>query len=162
MSARRLIAFALLAMAWMGACAADPIEGRWQVNAGGAVFDVKPLPGNSGALAMLWVDGPDFSIAPGTEIGTLYPTAAPGTYDCHAATDPRRQGLRKRTADFVVKFSSDDANLITFAAFHRNKRVSLWRWIPYFFRLAIIKESDRPENLEGARRINSQPPIIEL
>lgn len=162
MLTRRLLACLTAAMVWFAALAADPIVGRWQVNAGGAVFDIQPVPGNSESLVMLWVDGPDFSIAPGTEIGRIYPSATPGTYDCHAATDPRRQGLRKRTADFVIRFSDTDANTLIFSAYRRNKRVSLWRWIPYFFRVTIIQDNNRPDNLEGARRLNSPPRTIEL
>lgn len=159
---RRLLACLVVATMWFAAMAADPIVGRWQVNAGGAVFDIQPLPGNAEAFVMLWVDGPDFSIAPGTEIGRVYPAATPGTYDCHAATDPRRQGLRKRSADFVIRFSPTDANTITFDAYHRSKRVSLWRWVPYFFRVTVIQDSNRPDDLEGARRLNSPPRTIEL
>lgn len=162
MIARRLLACLMAAMIWLTAAAADPIVGRWQVNAGGAVFDIKPLPGNSEALVMLWVDGPDFSLEPGTEIGRLYPSATPGSYDCRAATDPRRAGIRKRTADFVITFSDTDPNTLILRAYHRRKRVSLWRWIPYFFRITIIQDSNRPEDLEGARRIDSPPRTIEL
>ena len=88
MLTRRLLACLTAAMVWLAAAAADPIVGRWQVNAGGAVFDVQPLPGRTDAFVMLWVDGPDFSLEPGTEIGRIFTTAEPGAYDCHAATDP--------------------------------------------------------------------------
>ena len=162
MLTRRLLACLTAAMVWLAAAAADPIVGRWQVNAGGAVFDIQPLPGRTDAFVMLWVDGPDFSLEPGTEIGRIFTTAEPGAYDCHAATDPRRQGLRKRSADFVIRFSDSDPNALIFTAYHRRKRVSLWRWVPYLFRITIIQDSNRPDDLEGARRLNSPPRTIEL
>ena len=143
--------------------AADPLEGRWQVNGGGALVEFVLRPGTDGSLSMRWIDGPDLSIAEGTEIAIVRPSHKSGVYDCHASTDPRDGKQPKtHTVDFVIRFDSGDPDAIGFEAYSRSRRISLWRWLPYLFRITVINKDNRPNNLEGARRCSAPPAYITL
>ncbi len=143
--------------------AADPLVGRWQVNGGGALIDIVARAGNDGSLAMLWIDGPDLSIPEGTEIAVIYPTHTIGTYDCRASSDPvRTANARTRDINFVIKFDENTNNSVGFHTYQRKRKISLWRWIPYLFRISLINESNRPNNLEGATRVTDIPRQITI
>ncbi len=145
------------------AFAADPLEGRWQINGGGALVDIVASPGTDGSLAMLWVDGEDFSIPAGEQIATIYPAANAGTYDCSASTDPRNRGKKKgREVSFVIRFTNGSTDALEFEAYQSKRRVSLWRWIPYLFRVTVITKNNRPSDLEGARRVGAPQKFITL
>ena len=147
----------------VGAFAADPLEGMWQINGGGALVEIVGRPGNDGSLSMRWIDGPDLSIASGEEIAVVYPSATAGVYDCSAGTDPRGRGKSKgRKVHFVIRFANDNADAVEFEAYEKSKRISLWRWLPYMFRVTIIDKDNRPRDLEGARRVGAPPMSITI
>ncbi len=147
----------------LGAFAADPLEGRWQVNSGGALVEIVGRPGNDGSMSMRWIDGPDFSIASGEEIAIVYPSATVGVYDCTASSDPRARGKAKgRDVNFVIRFAKDNPDAVEFEAYENSKRISLWRWLPYMFRITVVDKKNRPRDLEGARRVDAPPMFITL
>lgn len=156
-----LIIFSLFAAITMHA--ADPLEGRWQVNGDGALVDIVATAGTSGVMEMRWVDGPDLSIEPGTVVGTITPSSTAKVYDCHALVDPRQSNVAKqRKVYFAIRFLGDSANDIGFEAYERRRRISLWRWIPYMFRVSLTKEASRPNELDGASRVTDYPDYIVL
>ncbi len=162
LSCKTIIVLASLLLAG-AARAADPLEGRWQVNGGGALIEFEASAGTDKALIMRWIDGPDLSIAEGAEIAMVYPSTTVGVYDCIAEKDPRdERQAKKRGASFVIKISDDNPNVLSFEAYENKTRISLWRWLPYMFRVSVVREKKRPNNLEGARRVGSQPSFITI
>ncbi len=161
---KAILSAAALLLGCAVAAAADPLTGRWQINGDGAVVDIVESGTPGGTLSMLWVDGPeDISLDAGTVIGTITPAPNVGTYDCHALVNPsaHRKG-RRRYHDFTVTLSKDDINSLTFTEYRRTSTVSLWRWIPYLFRVTVINSSNRPGGLDGARRVDAPPTYIVL
>lgn len=159
------LAVLLAALMWPVATAAsDPLEGRWLVNGDGATVDIVPTAGTDGLMSMIYVEGPDLSVEPGTEVATITRGGTPGVYDCHALLDPRgkARGARQGSVTFAIRFMEGSADVLDFQYYNNKMRVSLWRWIPYLFRVAIIQSPDKPAYLDGARRADSHPWFVVL
>lgn len=153
---RRLLMTALAAFVLaQGAVAADPLEGDWKINGDGATLRFVASSGEGGRLDVLWLDGPALDIAPLTVIGSAVPGAAAGTYDCCLDTGLGRQ---RRRATFALRLNGDGG--LAFEAYRRRARISLWRLVPYLFRVSVIKQTDRPSGLDGARRVGAPPSFI--
>lgn len=161
MKARSVLTVMLAAAAWLCACAADALEGDWQVHGGGACLRVCPAPVPGAPMAVLWLDGPDPSIAPMEQIGEAVPGAEPGLYDFRVKADPASGKKRARYMSFAVRLT-DSADGLAFEAYNRGRRVSLWRWIPYLFRVTVSEPRRRPAGLDGARRVGAPPQFIVL
>lgn len=139
--------------------AADALQGRWRIHGGGATLDFVTTAGSDGGIDIVWYDGPDLSIPQGTVIGHAVPGARTGEYDCHISTDPRRPGsASKHAADFRIRLT--DGDNMAFEAYRRTRRVSLWRWLPYLFRVTVVSEDNRPADLDGASRVDATPRFI--
>ncbi len=151
-----------LALASLAAAAADPIEGRWKLGAGGASFEARCVHSAAGDIQLCWIDGPDYTIEPGTVIGVATPTATAGRYDCRMYRDPRSPGKRRRKGPDFVLTLSDDARHLTLEPYDTRRRISLWRWIPYLFRVTVIESGEAPKGLDAATRIDSCPDFLVL
>lgn len=145
----------------LAAAASDPLAGRWAVGDGGAVLDIVEMPGVGGNLEIRWVDGPDFSILPGTPIGVACSTSEAGKYDCRVTTDPRRARSPARKVDFVLELDGNTGDSFSMSHYRRGRRVTLWRWLPYLFRMSI-SNSEVPAGLDGARRVDAPPSYVVL
>jgi len=156
---RRPVLISLLCAALTASAASDALTGDWQVNGGGAVLRVAAPADEGAAMNIVWLDGPDWSIAPGTVIGTATPGSAPGVYDLRLDVDPDGRS-RTRTATFAVRMT--DADTLDFEAYSHRTGISLWRWVPYLFRVTIVRNKQQPHGLDGARRVGAAPQYIVL
>lgn len=149
---------------WVVALCADPLTGRWQVNGDGAVFDIVEAPGIPGELLWRYVDGADLSIAPGTVVGTARRGASPGLYDCRLSCDPHKKtgATEGRTVAFTATLDNNTADNLVFHYYRHRRRVSLWRMLPYLFRVSVETNVEHPAGLEGARRVDAPQQYIVL
>lgn len=150
------------ALSSLAAAATDPIEGRWTVNGGGAVIEIARAPGADERFSVTMVDSPDLKVAPGTVLGYACPAPATGRYDCHLSADPsprhRRAGGRK--VDFSIEFADGTSDAIIFSYYQKGRRISLWRWLPYLFRVTVSDPHRDSSGLDGARRLGAPPRTI--
>ena len=154
---------ALIFTSWLSMCfATEPVEGDWQVNGGGATLRFAPTRGSDTMLDIIWLDGPDLSIEPGTVVGTATAAAQPGVYDCAVEIDPRGKSDKKRYARFVVRLDSDTGDAFTFAPYEQGIKFQLQSLLPYWWRRPIRQVDNRPSGLDGARRIGAPKPFVEL
>lgn len=153
---------AILMLCGIEAHGASPIEGEWQVNGGGARLRFSPARGNGGTFDIIWVDGPNLSIEPGTAVGTAVATPQEGVYDCAVDTDPRGKGDKKRHARFVIKLDADTGDSFTFAPYEQGTKISIQALLPYWWRRPIKSVDTRPAGLDGARRVGAPKPYVEL
>lgn len=158
----KAVLLALALAAATAASATDPLEGRWEINGRGATVDIAPAPGQPGVLEMSVADSPDMSVAPGTVIGTVVPSSVTGVYDCRVSSDPRGIHHKRGTVAFTIEFADDTGDAVRFNYYRHRRRVSLWRWIPYLFRVAVVSPAESPANLDGARRAGSPDRYIVL
>lgn len=153
----------MMAVAALCAAAADPVEGLWKFNGDGATVRIVPSTDASGRLQMVWVDGPDMSVEPGHVVAFITPGARAGVYDCVVSDDPRRtrhgHGGKKT---FIMHLDADHASRLTFEAYSRSRRISLWRMLPYLFRVSVGPAPKAPADLEGAVRLDGPPQFIVL
>ena len=140
----------------------QPVEGDWQVNGGGATLRFEPSRGDEGRLNIVWLDGPDLAIEPGTIIGSAIVTSQPGVYDCAVDTDPRGKGDRRHYARFVVKLDADTGDSFTFAPYEQGVRFQLQALLPYWWRRPVKQVDTRPAGLDGARRVGAPKQFVEL
>ncbi len=155
-----VVAWALAVSSQMGLLArdgriSDPVEGLWQMSAtgGGAVFELCACPGVPGVFELRMIESPDWRIPEGTVCGTVKAASRPGVYECvmSAAPGARRKSL---TGDYTATLELDETGQrLVFKPYSRHRRVSLHRWLPYFFRVTLERENPRPSDLEGAVRI---------
>lgn len=142
--------------------AASPLEGDWQMYGAGARLRFCERPGAQGILDIVWLDGPDLSIAPGTVVGQAVQAPAPGTFDCSVDMDPRGSADRKRYARFVVRLDPTTADSFTFAPYEQGVKFSIQGLLPYWWRRPLKSVDTRPSNLDGARRVGAPKPYVEL
>lgn len=138
-----------------GSCSA-PCGGVWRMMPGGAVFSVKDA-GRQDTYTMRLLDSPDFTAPAGATIGTLRATARPATYDAEIYSKP---GSGRSAHHFIVEVD-ERLGRMYMRAYDPHGRISLRRWIPYFFR-AGYREGEHPDELDGAVRIAPRPagPVI--
>lgn len=132
-----------------------PIEGVWLMSADGALIAIAAMPGDASSYSVTLIDSPDFTIEPGTPLGQLSPMAKTGVYDLSLAAVP---GLKRDFKDKLGRRMSYVLEMVengrfTLSAYHRGKRISLRRWLPYLFRVSVVENATRPEGLDGAVRI---------
>lgn len=161
-SLSRLITALLLMASYAGAWGASPLIGDWQLNGGGATIRFVQAPGTTDTFDIIWIDGPDMSIDPGTVIGSATASTAIGVFDCRVSTDPRGAGDKKNYARFLIKLDSDAADNLSFSPYEQRIKFSIQALLPYWWRRSIREVNTRPANLDGARRVGAPKPYVEL
>lgn len=135
----------------------NDIAGIWQATAGGAVFGIEPLPGQRHHYRMVLHQSPDFTLEPGTVIGTITPTPDPLVFDATLMKQPVA-GVGSRSQTCTITFGRD-LRRCTFAAYRRKKQLNLYRLFPYLFRISFTP-GNRPD-IDGAVRIDTPPlPVV--
>ena len=140
----------------------SPIEGDWQFFGNGAKIRFEPTHGNNDQFDIVWLDGPDFSIMPGTVIGSATQSAQNGVYDCRIKLDPRHKSDKKRFGRFVVKIDPESADALTITPYEQATKFRIEGLLPYWMRRPIREVDSRPRNLDGARRVGAPSPYVEL
>lgn len=126
----------------------DPICGIWRMGGDGAEIAILPRAGRSSHFDIVVIDSPDMSVMPGTHIGSITATGKLGTYD---AQFEARKGLLNRTLRYILTLDKDDR--MQFESYKKGKKVALWRWIPYLFRVTVSDYNTRPSGVDGAVRM---------
>lgn len=134
---------------------ASRLEGLWQFTGEGAtvliIRDTNPRhpDGEPSSYSIVMIEPVDDNgIKPGDIIGQAWPTAKADHFDCRLkGTTDSKERYHRFTAHL-----NDDGHM----SFVRDKSglsVSLWRWIPYLFRVTVIKHHTRDESLDGCIKI---------
>ena len=162
---RRAATLIVLVVAWLGAGARQTltdsvkavvdtsprhVEGIYEMSGGGAVFAVLPSPGHTGRWDLLLIDSPDLAAEPGTVFGHAVAGASPEVFDARLRRD-LRPDRRSGSHDFAMRLTQDGR--LSFEPYRNSRRISLWRWIPYLFRITVVEQSNRPKGLDGAVRV---------
>ena len=147
----------LLLLGSMLCCAActfaqstDAIAGRWRMTGGGAEFSISPSATSAGVFTITLTDTDDMSLLPGTIIGEARTTATPGRYVATMAANPNRPKGKKRNLVITVKPNGS----LSFEPYRTGRSISLWRWLPYMFRVTVTRPGHQPSDIEGAVRID--------
>lgn len=153
---RHVAAAIMTAMATCCTAAAQwPIEGDWQVTGGGPELRISAVPG-SDRLSIIWLDGDDLSVPEGREVGYAMPAITDGVYDCFAYSDIRGdKGRESGHIHFVARMK--DADSFVIEAYDRKIVFNLRMLLPLWYRRAINVVDERPQGLDGARRIGARP-----
>lgn len=134
---------------------ASRLEGLWQFTGDGAtvliIRDSNPHhpDGEPSSYSIIMIEPVDDNgIKPGDIIGQAWPTAKADHFDCRL----------KGTADSKDRYHRFTAHLndeghMSFVRDKSGISVSLWRWIPYLFRVTVINRRTRDESLDGCIRI---------
>ncbi len=147
-------------MTALAACAADPIEGQWRIGASEAIVNIRPCAAPD-AFEMVWVDGADCSILPGTIVGQLTAAPTPGLYDCRMPIDPTG-ATKPKVWEATISLSERDPYSFTFGHYERRTTLSIRNLLPRWLRVSIGHKDTRPANLEGARRLDAPPRFVRL
>ncbi len=156
---RRLAATVLSTLATaLAAHAGHPIEGDWQVLGGGPELRISADAGRDDRLTILWIDGDDLSIPEGLEVGYAMPTARAGVYDCFAYRDVRGDmGREGGKVHFVARMEEGDTDSFVIEPYDRKIVFNLRMLLPIWYRRAVDVVDERPQGLDGARRIGTRP-----
>lgn len=142
---------------------ADPVEGLWRVSANGPLLRIAADNSSTDALNIIWEDGEQLSIVPGTVIGYAVPSPRKGVYDCHTSLVPagKKKGSKSET-HFVIRLLKG-ANDIAFEPYEQSIQVDVHRILPWWLRRISVKKTDtRPQGLDGARRVGAPPRNLDL
>lgn len=142
----RLFATLLLFVAAVAASAADPLCGRWRMTSGGAEIEIAPHPTDADTYSVTLYHSEDYTIPAATPIGQIRRTATPGRYVATLCDNPTAPFPKKRS--LVVSVRTDGT--LGFEPYSKGRRISLWRWIPYLFRVTVIERGHQPSDTEGA------------
>lgn len=138
----------------------DPVEGLWRMSpaGGGALFSILAAPGRQGVFEMRLLEAPDWRVPENALCGELRAASRRGVYDCRMAADPSKQSFGRTFSDHTatMELAADGSRLIV-RPYSRKRRISLRRWLPYFFRISVYEENTRPDDLDGAVRV--YPPV---
>ncbi|MFG6380632.1 MAG: hypothetical protein K1V87_00795 [Muribaculum sp.] len=133
------------------------IEGIWQFPSDGATVVIErsrhdgPMTDEAVTYSMTLLKSPMRSLLPGTEMGTLKPTAKRGVYSAVLYTDTDGGQRLLKPKNFTLTLN-DDGHL----SFHKHGssiKVSIWRLLPYVSRLGIRVHNDKPRDLDGCVRV---------
>ena len=131
------------------------IEGLWQFTGQGATIlilrDDSPThpdaePSSYSIILIDPVDGT--SIKPGEIIGQAWPTAKTDYYDCRLKGNVENDNRFHRFTAHL-----NDEGHISFVRDKSGMSVSLWRWIPYLFRVTVVKNNQRDPSLDGCIKV---------
>lgn len=126
--------------------AAEAIEGHWRITSSGVEFSITRSGADIYDIHLL--DSPDMSLMPGTLIGTLERTPLPGRFVARMTVDPSSPDKRRR--QLLFKLTPEGS--ISFEPINSGRRISLWRWIPYLFRVTVVENRQPPADIHGAVR----------
>lgn len=134
----------------------EPIEGFWRMTGQGAMIAITAHIGRDGVYDIHLLDSPDLTVTPFTLIGQARAGLKAGSYDLTLTDHPGR--LRPGRHDFIATFDdNNDTDRLRLNAYRRGHRVSLWRWIPYFFRVTVVDKTNRPDDHDGLQRVYPEP-----
>ena len=159
---RRILCTLVLAASAVGVRAASPLEGDWQILADGASLRFVEAPGLPGSFDILWLDGPDLSIPPGTVIGSATASPSTGTYDCRVKSDPRGKGDKKNYVRFTITIDAETADSFTLHPYEQGTKIAWQALLPYWWRRPVRTTDTRPSRIDGALRIGAPKPYVEL
>ncbi|MDE7396582.1 MAG: hypothetical protein K2M98_02525 [Muribaculum sp.] len=139
------------------------IEGIWQFPDDGALIAVERTVGKQANAAtryhmvILW--SPRRSVAPGTIMGIIAPTAKKGVYTTCIYTSTL--GARQLTAPSSYTLKMTDENRFSITPDHSIKfKANLWRLIPYLsntLALRVQTQDNTPTDIEGCVRLFPTP-----
>ncbi|MDE6809416.1 MAG: hypothetical protein K2J42_04935 [Muribaculaceae bacterium] len=130
-------------------------EGLWQFTDNGAtvliIRDSNPAhpDGEPPSYSVIMVQPVDGSgVKPGELIGQAWPTAKADYFDCRLkGTTDSKDRYHKFTAHL------NDEGHMSFVKDKSGMSVSLWRWIPYLFRVTVVNRHTRDESLDGCIKL---------
>lgn len=123
----------------------DPLCGIWTVGGDGARLAFLPRGASATEFDVFILDSPDLSVVPGQQIGTAVSTGRAATYDTTLRT---LSGLPGRSRHLIIELLSDGT--MTFRHYKKGKKITLWRWLPYLFRISVSDNDSRPSSADGA------------
>lgn len=133
------------------------IEGLWQWVDDGAIIAIERAKTIEAVTTyrMVVIESPHRSIRPGTVMGYLTTTAKQDNFDARIYTDNNLNGLLHSSKSFNIVMSDNSRLAIT--PYREGISVSLWRWIPYMYRIGISTRGNRPQGLDGCIKIFPLP-----
>ena len=144
----------LLSVIDRGNCQA--IEGVWRLTASPETIIAISSCGASDSRFDIWLlDSPDYRVEPCVHIGQATEGARRGSYDLTMCEQPGKKPVRKHS--FIAEFENGDSGRLILKAYKRGKRISVWRWLPYMFRVTVIDRTNRPTDHDGLVRIYPDP-----
>lgn len=148
----RLAAALVFCVAALFAAAQGDVCGTWRILSSGAEFSVTHSPTQADVYLLAMEHSPDMSVLPGTPIGEMRRTATPGRFVATMCATPGKLFAKKR--NLVISLNANGS--MRFEPYSKGKRITLWRWIPYFFRVTVRDPLKPPSDIEGAVRVGAQ------
>ncbi len=123
----------------------EPIEGLWQWPDDGTLALISRS--SESTFDLIVIDSPRLDIAPGTVMGRAVSTPKVNVYDARIYS-----GSGEKSTKCTITTVASGSRL-AFEGYREGKRVSLWRWLPYVFRITVRDNAGRPKGLEGPSKL---------
>lgn len=127
-----------------------PIEGIWTFTPDNSSIAIirqpgSPLETGPTSFNIYLFSSVSSTVESGTLIGTLRATADPLSFKASLMTDPMSANSKEKK---VIMALTDNAHL-SFKKIETGLRISLWRLIPYLFRISVISKNSDDIPLDG-------------
>lgn len=136
----------------------SPIEGIWQMAAGGATFVIERAESSSdiapATLRIVMLRSSRRSVRPGTVVGHAVTTAKPGVYEARLYTSFASKSGLASLRSFTLELNND---MVVITPFKSPIKVNIFRLLPYMYGRAVTLQTSRPEGLNGAMRVYPAP-----
>ena len=123
----------------------EPIEGLWQWPDDGTLALISRS--SESTFDLIIIDSPRLDIMPGTVMGKAVATPQVNIYDARIYS-----GSGEKATKCTIT-TTDGGRHLAFEGYREGKRVSLWRWLPYMFRITVRDNAGRPKGLEGPVKV---------
>lgn len=160
---RRFILLMLVCSPMACRAASDPVEGLWRIIGSSLLVRVVAVEDDTDRFEIVWEDGDDLSVVPGTVVGTVRRTPRIRVYDCQSSLDPSKGGKKNYgAAHFVIRIDKEAVNM-TFEPYEQSTTIDVRRVLPWWLRRISVRKTDtRPKGLDGARRVGAPPLYLSL
>lgn len=140
------------------------VEGLWRFPADGGLMAVErcDLGGErerASQYRLVVVDAANRILSPGTVMGYLWATAKRGVYEARLYTSVNREGTQLCNPKYFTLTLDDQESRLSFRKHKTGVRLNLWRLLPFMFRFSVVRQDNRPDDLDGCVREYPMPAL---
>lgn len=140
------------------------VEGLWRFPADGGLMAVErcDLGGEregASQYRLVVVDAANRILSPGTVMGYLWATAKRGVYEARIYTSVNREGTQLCNPKYFTLTLDDQESRLSFRKHKTGVRLNLWRLLPFMFRFSVVRQDNRPDDLDGCVREYPMPAL---
>lgn len=140
------------------------VEGLWRFPADGGLMavercDISGAGDGASQYRLVVVDAANRILSPGTVMGYLWATSKRGVYEARLYTSVNSEGTSLGSPKYFTLTLDDQESRLSFRKHKTGVRLNLWRLLPFMFRFSVVRQDNRPDDLDGCVREYPMPAL---